>query len=61
MIRIHASAIVDELGFCRWSVTVTGLAPYSQTKKYEVRARTDNLAAQEGIRLFVEEMERLIN
>jgi hypothetical protein len=34
-----------------------GLAPHDYTRRYEIAAKSDTLAAQEGIRRFVAEME----
>jgi len=42
-----------------WSIEVWGQPPHSHRRTYTLQAKTDNLAAQEGIRLFVEEMENL--
>mgnify|MGYP003342178861 CR=1 FL=1 len=39
-------------------VTVTGEPPFKQKRVYTLHAKSDTFAAQEGIRLFVEEMER---
>lgn len=40
-------------------VEVWGRPPYEYTRFYQIDAKDDNMAAQEGIRLFVEEMEEL--
>ncbi len=43
----------------RWIVDVIGLAPHDQTRVYTIKAKSDTLAAQEGIRRFCAEMEAL--
>jgi hypothetical protein len=40
-----------------FAVHVWGLEPHDQTRDYEITAQSDNIAAQEGIRRFVAEME----
>ena len=40
-----------------FAVHVWGLPPYEQTRDYEISAKSDTIAAQEGIRRFVAEME----
>lgn len=40
-------------------VEVWGRPPHDYTRFYQIDAKDDNMAAQEGIRLFVEEMEQL--
>lgn len=60
--RILASATVEPLEDepCKlWEVTVWGEEPFAHTRNYTLSGKTDNNAAQEGIRLFVEEMENL--
>ena len=60
--RILASCTVEPLEDkpCKlWEVTVWGLEPFGYTRNYTLAGKTDNNAAQEGIRLFVEEMENL--
>jgi hypothetical protein len=42
-----------------WEVTVWGEPPFDDQRIYTLERKTDTLAAQEGIRLFVEEMENL--
>jgi hypothetical protein len=62
---VVANAIVDvieantpvSLGLYR--VEVWGRDPYDYTRHYEIRAQNDTMAAQEGIRRFVAEMEAL--
>jgi hypothetical protein len=55
---VLASAIVDPSPR-GWAVTVWGQAPHAEQRVYEIKARSDALAAQEGIERFVREMERL--
>lgn len=65
MNRILASAIVDVIkpatprALGLFSVEVWGKEPYDYTRRYEIQAKNDTLAAQEGIRRFVSEMEKL--
>lgn len=62
MTRVLASAIVDPspVGALHpWRVTVNGVAPFDQCRIYHLGGKDDNEAAQEGIRLFVAEMEAL--
>jgi len=55
--RVLANAFVDKIKKNQWLVEVWGKAPYDFTRRYEINAKSDTLAAQEGIRRFVEEME----
>ena len=60
--RILATATVDLLEdgpLPIWEVTVTGEPPFGRQRIYTLEQKTDTLAAQEGIRQFVEEMEAL--
>ena len=60
--RILASCTVEPLEDepCHlWEVTVWGVEPFDHTRTYTLEGKTDNNAAQEGIRLFVDEMENL--
>jgi hypothetical protein len=65
MSQVLANAIVDVIkpatpvGLGVFSVEVWGKAPYDYTRRYEIQAKNDTLAAQEGIRRFVDEMEKL--
>jgi len=62
MSRVLASATVDKIDggpVPMWEVNVWGEPPHDHRRTYTLQAKTDNLAAQEGIRLFVEEMENL--
>jgi len=49
--------MVDKVDENQWVVEVWGLAPHDYTRRYEIAAKSDTLAAQEGIRRFVAEME----
>jgi len=65
--RILARAIVDveensspfKLG--RFRVEVFGDEPHDYVRVYTIQAKSDTLAAQEGLRLFVEEIELLLS
>jgi hypothetical protein len=65
MSQVLASAIVDvikpatpqRIGTFR--VEVWGKAPYDYVRHYEIMAKNDTIAAQEGIRRFSKEMESL--
>ena len=65
MRRVLAKAILDvtkeptptTLG--SFSVEVWGEEPHDFVRHYEIQAKTDTMAAQEGLRRFVEEMEQL--
>ena len=65
MSQILANAIVDvvkpatPVGLGMFSVEVWGKPPYDYTRRYEIQAKNDTIAAQEGIRRFVAEMEQL--
>lgn len=65
MAQILANAVVDVIrpatpvGLGLFKVEVWGKAPYDYTRVYEIQAKSDTLAAQEGIRRFVSEMEKL--
>jgi hypothetical protein len=62
MPSVRASAIVDKIDsgpVPTWEVTVWGEPPHDHRRTYTLQVKTDTLAAQEGIRLFVEEMENL--
>lgn len=56
-IPVRVNAVVDSVTPTLWRVTATGLPPHAETRVYEIEAKTDNVAAQEGIRRFVEEMQ----
>lgn len=65
MQRVLCNAFVDPIDPPEKShpgtfrVEVWGRSPYEYTRFYKIDAKDDNIAAQEGIRLFVEEMETL--
>jgi hypothetical protein len=65
MAQVLANAVVDVIrpatpvGLGVFSVEVWGQPPYDYTRTYEIQAKNDTLAAQEGIRRFVAEMELL--
>ena len=60
---IQASAVVDVITpntpkrIGNFRVEVWGQTPYDFVRHYEIMAQSDTIAAQEGIRRFVEEME----
>jgi hypothetical protein len=55
--RVRCSCTVDPLGEGLWRVEVWGEFPYEAFRRtYTLEAKTDNFAAQEGLRRFVEEM-----
>ena len=66
MSRVLASAIVDVITpntpvrIGNFRVEVWGQSPYDYVRHYEIMAQSDTIAAQEGIRRFVAEMEALI-
>jgi len=57
--RVFASCTVEDLGQRQFEVKVWGEKPFDNERTYTLSAKDDNSAAQEGIRLFVEEMECL--
>lgn len=60
--RVKCSATVDKVDdgpVPMWEVQVWGEPPHDHRRTYTLQAKTDTLAAQEGLRLFVEEMENL--
>ena len=65
MARILANAVVDvikpatpqRIGHFR--VEVWGKAPYDYVRTYEIMAKNDTVAAQQGIARFVAEMEAM--
>jgi hypothetical protein len=65
MARVLASAVVDVIKPAtpvrvgNFRVEVWGLAPYDYVRIYEILAKSDTIAAQEGIQRFVTEMEKL--
>jgi hypothetical protein len=65
MTQVFASAIVDVITpntpvrIGNFRVEVWGQAPYDYVRHYEIMAQSDNVAAQEGLQRFTEEMEAL--
>jgi hypothetical protein len=65
MSRVLANAVVDVLKpsspvrIGRFKVEVWGKEPYDYVRTYEIMAKSDTIAAQEGIRRFVKEMEAM--
>lgn len=65
MDQVLASAVVDVLkpaspvNLGNFRVEVWGQPPYDFVRTYEIMAKSDTVAAQEGIRRFVSEMEAL--
>jgi hypothetical protein len=65
MQQVLASAVVDVLKpstpvrVGRFKVEVWGQVPYDYVRTYEIMAKSDTVAAQEGIRRFVSEMEAM--
>lgn len=55
--RVLVDAIVDEIKPNWYRVTATGKPPFAQTRIYEIYAKSDTMAAREGIKRFVDEME----
>ena len=54
--RVNAHCTVDDLGGMQYGVNVEGLAPFDCRRVYTLKATSEDKAAQEGLRLFVEEM-----
>ena len=60
-----ASAVVDvikpstPISIGNFRVEVWGKEPYDYVRVYEIMAKSDTIAAQQGIARFVEEMEKL--
>ena len=65
MTQVLANAVVDVLKPAtainpgNFRVEVWGQPPHDYVRTYEILEKSDNMAAQEGIRRFVEEMEKL--
>lgn len=55
--RVRADADVVYLGNDQFLVTVQGLLPHAHRRVYALAAKSDNQAAYEGLRRFVDEME----
>lgn len=66
MTQILASAIVDVIrpatprGLGMFRVEVWGKPPDDYVRLYEIDAKNDNIAAQEGIRRFVADISKLV-
>ena len=65
MAQVLANAVVDVIkpssptSIGNFKVEVWGMPPYDYVRTYEIMAKSDTIAAQEGIRRFVEEMQAL--
>ena len=65
MAQVLASATVDVIKAAtpvtvgRYSVEVWGKEPYDYVRRYEIIAKNENVAAQEGIARFVAEMQQI--
>jgi hypothetical protein len=65
---ILANAVVDVLeeppphgrGLGRFRVEVWGKSPHDYVRVYEIAAKTDNMAAREGLDRFVRDIEDLL-
>lgn len=65
MVQVLASAVVDVLKpstpttIGNFRVEVWGQPPFDYVRTYEIMAKSDNIAAQEGIQRFVNEMQAM--
>jgi hypothetical protein len=65
MQQVLASAVVDVIKpstpvrIGNFKVEVWGQVPHDYVRTYEIMAKSDTMAAQEGIRRFVQEMEAM--
>lgn len=65
---IQANAVVDVIdappphggGLGKFKVTVWGREPNDYVRIYELQAKSDSMAARDGIDRFVEEISRLL-
>lgn len=57
MSKILVQATVDKVFDGMWEVKVWGKPPHEFTRVYTLEGKTDNVVAQEAIRLFCEEVE----
>ena len=65
---IYANAVVDVVepppahggGLGQFKVTVWGKEPHDYVRIYDLRAKSDTMAAREGLDRFVEEISRLL-
>lgn len=55
--RVLCRATADKISENQWLIEVWGIAPHDFVRRYEINAKSDTIAAQEGIRRFVAEME----
>jgi hypothetical protein len=66
MERILANAVVDvvrpatPVGLGQFKVEVWGKPPHDYARVYTIDAKSDTMAAQEGLSRFVDEVEALI-
>lgn len=58
-VDVETSPIPGRLG--RFSVEVFGDPPHDYVRTYTIQAKSDTMAAQEGLRRFVEDIERLLS
>jgi hypothetical protein len=65
MAQVLANAVVDVIkpssptSIGNFKVEVWGMPPYDYVRTYEIMAKSDTIAAQQGIQMFVTEMETL--
>ena len=57
VVKVIKAATPINLGL--FLVEVWGKEPYDYTRRSEIQAQSDTMAAQEGIRRFVSEMEAM--
>lgn len=65
---IYANAVVDVLHqsppsskeLSRFRVEVWGREPHDYVRVYEIAAKTDSIAAREGLDRFVKDIEKLL-
>ena len=57
--RVNASCTVEDLGQKQFEIEVWGEVPFDHKRTYTLNAKDDNSAAEEGLRLFCDEMECL--
>jgi hypothetical protein len=66
MTQILARAIVDvvrepgPVGMGMFRVEVWGEEPHDYVRHYDIAAKSDTMAAQEGLKRFVEDIEQLL-
>ena len=59
--RVFARATVDALPGGVYLVNVWGLPPHEYEREYQIEAASEDKAANRGIEMFTEEMERKDN